>query len=93
MKKASSPGKNPFCRKTNVFQTEQYWRNIKNEPINFISNFAFPVVSKFRDNIVKELIENNPVKIKDNDGNLIPTKNIGIKHLKDFYVQINENYV
>ena len=33
--------------------------NIKNEPINFISNFAFPVVSKFRDNIVKELIENN----------------------------------
>lgn len=33
--------------------------SIKNEPINFISNFAFPVVSKYRDNIVKELIENN----------------------------------
>ena len=32
---------------------------IKNVPINFISNFAFPVVSKFRDNIVKELIKNN----------------------------------
>lgn len=32
---------------------------IKNGPINFISNFAFPVVSKFRDNIVKELIKNN----------------------------------
>jgi CDP-6-deoxy-D-xylo-4-hexulose-3-dehydrase len=33
--------------------------SIKNEPINFISNFAFPVVSKYRDKIVKELIENN----------------------------------
>lgn len=33
--------------------------NIKNEPNDFISNFAFPILSKNRDRIVKELIENN----------------------------------
>jgi len=53
---SSIRNKNFFCYLDNVKQNDL---KLKVDNTNFISNFAFPVLSKNRDIIVKELVKNN----------------------------------